>query len=488
MINLSFLLLVARLLLPGYYEDKNSDPKIVYDGTAYIKIVASSVIDSINFETNFVSYYPLRGCIVQKFVIKKNGTYFLQIKMTKPELVTFIIKKSFDTYLIPNDTLTIQLKQNAIDKDNHSTDYVINNKFFDYCQAKFKKFGYVSFNDPKNKAINRGLIADITQKEYNTGIDLLNAEEKQNISFLEGFNDLPKWFINLERSNIQYSSAWWRFELYRVLTSMSQKEKFSLNLPFYNPDARLSSFYYFFLDSYILYGEGLKNNETRLERMMRILTEQYPKIDSMLKGEIKNYLITCYIGNLYSLCQNEKEVNSIVLFIKSNNFNLTSKETEYLDKERLNISNRLLFLSNLKTGSEAPDFNLKDSNGTSHKLSDYIGKIVYLHFWATWCGPCISELPELNKLISNFDKDKIVFINVCLDNSVEGWKKIVNDKKLQGINLICDGNWESTITYSFRISTIPHYTLVTEKGLIFKNGCDGPNTISNEIRRLLKNK
>lgn len=483
----NFQLLLVSLILTGCLRAKDLDPKITYDGTAYVKIVASNVIDSIKLETNFISYYPLRGCTVQKLVIKTNGTYYLRIQMTKPELVTFILKDSFDTYLIPNDTITIQLKQNSTDKKNYSIDYIIDNKFFNYCQAKYKKFGYVAFNDPNNKAIIRDQKTTITQTEYDTGFDLLDTEEKQNLSFLEGFNDLPKWFIDLERNNIQYSSSFRKMELYRKLTNMSKKESFNINLPLYNPDARLSSSYYFFLDYYIGYGEGFENNETRLERMMRILIKQYPNIDSLLKGEIKSYLISCYIGNLYFVSQTEEEKNSIDLFVKSNNFNLSSKEIMYLDQESSNLNNLILYINSLKRDSEAPYFNLKDINGASHQLSDYNGKIIYLHFWATWCRPCITEIPTLNTLISDFNNDKIVFINVCLDNNVETWKKIIKDYKLGGVNLICEGNWESLITNNFRINSIPHYTLITEKGFIYKNRCNGPNTISNEITHLLKN-
>ena len=56
-------------------------------------------------------------------------------------------------------------------------------------------------------------------------------------------------------------------------------------------------------------------------------------------------------------------------------------------------------------GKEASDFELKDMNGNTVKLSDYKGKKVYLKFWATWCGPCRQSMPELNKLVEEKDRD-----------------------------------------------------------------------------------
>jgi len=53
----------------------------------------------------------------------------------------------------------------------------------------------------------------------------------------------------------------------------------------------------------------------------------------------------------------------------------------------------------------APDFSLKDLDGNTVKLSDYRGKIVFLNFWASWCGPCTSEMPEFKKVHRQFSKE-----------------------------------------------------------------------------------
>ncbi|MBR7065063.1 MAG: redoxin domain-containing protein, partial [Treponema sp.] len=56
------------------------------------------------------------------------------------------------------------------------------------------------------------------------------------------------------------------------------------------------------------------------------------------------------------------------------------------------------FAEPIKVGSLAPDFSIELSTGQTVKLSDYKGKAVFLHFWATWCPPCRVELPEMEKL------------------------------------------------------------------------------------------
>ncbi|MEW8467536.1 MAG: TlpA disulfide reductase family protein, partial [Candidatus Thiodiazotropha sp.] len=76
-------------------------------------------------------------------------------------------------------------------------------------------------------------------------------------------------------------------------------------------------------------------------------------------------------------------------------------------------------LTLLQQGAQAPDFELTDIDGTTHRLSDYRGKALVVNFWATWCPPCVEEIPSLNRLLAHYRGQRIEIISVDYRETAE---------------------------------------------------------------------
>ncbi len=71
-----------------------------------------------------------------------------------------------------------------------------------------------------------------------------------------------------------------------------------------------------------------------------------------------------------------------------------------------------------EVGELAPQFALRDADGNTRTLSDYEGQVVWLNFWATWCGPCRRELPDIQALASEFESEGLVVLTINFEQSV----------------------------------------------------------------------
>jgi thiol-disulfide isomerase/thioredoxin len=152
------------------------------------------------------------------------------------------------------------------------------------------------------------------------------------------------------------------------------------------------------------------------------------------------------------------------------------KKTTTAWKERKNSVEKMP-----KQGDPAIDFKYSDIDGNEFSLSSFNGKLIYVDVWATWCGPCVAEIPYLQKLESDYHAKNITFMSISVDEDKEDWKKMVTEKELSGIQLWADG-W-SKITKDYAIFGIPRFMLFDKEGNVISTNAPRPS--SDNIRRLL---
>lgn len=128
----------------------------------------------------------------------------------------------------------------------------------------------------------------------------------------------------------------------------------------------------------------------------------------------------------------------------------------------------------LKPMDVAPHFELKDIDGKRVSLDQFKGKLVYLDFWATNCGPCIAEFPASKKIQEQYAEEKIVFVFVSVDEDEGKWKECVAKNNLFGIQLFAGGK-NSYVAKAYNISAIPEYVLIDKHGRIIEYGAPRPS-------------
>ena len=121
----------------------------------------------------------------------------------------------------------------------------------------------------------------------------------------------------------------------------------------------------------------------------------------------------------------------------------------------------------LKPGTQAPDFALQDINGKTFNLSDFRGRKVVLVFWASWCPDCRAEVPELKAMQASANPEKVAFVSVSFDRTLEALKTYVAENYLPGVQLFDpSGKKESKVAADYGVKWIPSLYLLDEQGKV----------------------
>ena len=119
--------------------------------------------------------------------------------------------------------------------------------------------------------------------------------------------------------------------------------------------------------------------------------------------------------------------------------------------------------TDLSIGSKAPDFELYDLEGKLHKLNDYKGTPILLNFWATWCGPCRSEMPHLEEVYENWKDKDLIFFAV---NVGESSTDVTAFLDYFGFNMPVLLDNAKTVSRKYGVSGIPTTYFIDEDGII----------------------
>ncbi len=129
--------------------------------------------------------------------------------------------------------------------------------------------------------------------------------------------------------------------------------------------------------------------------------------------------------------------------------------------------------SALKLGQPAPDFSLPDPDGKMITLSSFRGKYVLVDFWASWCGPCRQENPNVVAAYKQYSNKNFTILGVSLDKTKDPWVKAIKDDQLTWTHVSDLKYWESSVVPMYNIQGIPFNVLLDPQGNIVATNLRG---------------
>ncbi|NJX16660.1 TlpA family protein disulfide reductase [Tamlana crocina] len=309
----------------------------------------------------------------------------------------------------------------------------------------------------------------LSEADYKAKLQSMKSEQ---LSFLENYANIPSDFVEKEERNIHYTYLRLLSVYEPAHRQFSGNPNFTVSGDFLNEldqldynndvDFEFSNHYKFLVSNYyrqkadsISKSSGKANELTYLNTVAEIDNET-----------IKNGLLFDFVNTSLNRVANPDEVYKIF------SEHSTDEENNKIIEEKYKK------ITALDVGKPSPKFeNYKNYNGGTTSLDDLKGKYVYIDVWATWCGPCIMQIPALKEVGEKYHDKNIEFVSISIDKAsdFDKWKTMVKEKDLKGVQLFADNDWSSSFVKDYGIQGIPRFILIDPEGNIVDTNAPRPS-------------
>lgn len=145
---------------------------------------------------------------------------------------------------------------------------------------------------------------------------------------------------------------------------------------------------------------------------------------------------------------------------------------------------QLKIQATLIPGAKFPDFAEKDLSGAPLSVARFKGKVVLVDFWATWCPPCIAELPTVLAAYSKYKDKGFEIIGISLDKDLDTLKGFLAERKMTWPQYFDGQQWQSPLAAKYGVNAIPATYLLDKDGVIVAKGLRGP-ALEEQLAKLL---
>jgi thiol-disulfide isomerase/thioredoxin len=310
---------------------------------------------------------------------------------------------------------------------------------------------------------------------------LIALEEKMFLAKINAYNDSlnkkllaisNQKFIKLEKENLRY-------EYVLKVSPYKRSHKYISK----DPNFKVSDTFPDLMEKVVFDDEIKFSNSTAYQQLtMKSVFLQAKKI------EVKDSVLfqSAAINEIKKIKSNRiknKLLSSLSFLINNSNANAEELYNDIMtlstdEKFKENLTKSYNLLSKITIGEVSPKFNdYENYDGRTSSLDDFKGKYIYIDVWATWCTPCIAEIPALKELSKTYKDHDIVFISISIDKkrAHNTWKRMIEEKEMNGVQLFADDDWNSSFAREYGIESIPRFILIDKEGKILLPNAPPPS-------------
>lgn len=219
---------------------------------------------------------------------------------------------------------------------------------------------------------------------------------------------------------------------------------------------------------YTKYNEAARINDSV---QMQLIEKQMEELDIKKKADLMDYIksnpssfVSPYIAMRHSY---ELELSDLRDIISSLDSKVKKSSFSVMLEERMAV------LESVEVGKTAPDFTMNDPEGNPITLSSMRGKVVLIDFWASWCGPCRKENPNVVAAYKKYSPKGFDIIGVSLDRDATSWKNAISDDNLTWTHVSDLQYWNNAVSKKYGVMSIPSNVLLDVNGVIIARNLTG---------------
>jgi thiol-disulfide isomerase/thioredoxin len=437
----------------------------------------------------------------EQIKIDSLGYFKYEIEIVSPALCWGIYNKWFPFVISPGDSLFLTI--DAKIWDDNTSGSVVKGKFIEFSGTvqddyykiiKFEEWASDSVYNRNNSRLKNEATKIKSAEEFGKFIQIIEKETLRKIERFGQDHDAGTLFYEILNSEINYRTLddlmryWWvnplenEVKMENVVLNenyftflkeyeMENKDFFVVNrldfikelqffLQFQNQKERKT-----FIDIYQNKEIAQVNNE--------YFNEQANYIFNQTKGITRDLCLHFFaLYNLKSIPEKSTEIYASVSNLIQDSY----------VKKHLNDKFNSMLLENIPANTfvESDQMTALDSVIDLNK-----GKIIYVDFWAPWCGPCMDEMKPSKQLREKLKGKNVIFIYLACNCSEKSWRVAIANNDIDGINLLLSSNDYVILSKRFGISGIPNYLLIDKSGKTIKNASrPSDKNIENQILKL----